>query len=473
MSYRPWLSGLVALFAASSLTGAAQAEKRHKEAKPREPLPFALDAYPSTYSPLPRVDTLIRNATVLDGLGARLDDTDVLMAGGKIVSVGRDLAPPDGATVIDASGHWLTPGVIDVHSHNGTFVAPLTSQDWEASDVTESTDPNTSHTSVLHAVNVQDPAFSRALAGGVTTLQVLPGSTVLFSGRAAVLKPIPAVTAQAMRFPGAPAAMKMACGENPKGHFAESGRFPASRMGEVAGMREQWLKARKHRNEWEAYERGDKKDPPDRDLKLETLSAALRGEVRVHLHCYRSDDIATMLSLAREFGYRIAAVHHASEAYKIAGLLRDEGVCAAVWPDWWGFKMEVGDAIRENAAFLDAAGACVMMHSDSPQVGQRLNIEAAKAMGAGRRAGLDIRPEQAVRWFTSNPAKALGMEDRIGSLAPGRNADVVVWSGDPFSIYTKADQVFIDGALVYDRADPGRRPRSDFEVGRPNASPRP
>jgi imidazolonepropionase-like amidohydrolase len=178
-----------------------------------------------------------------------------------------------------------------------------------------------------------------------------------------------------------------------------------------------------------------------------------------------------MLNVAREYGFKIAAVHHAAEAYKIADLLRDRGTCAAVWPDWWGYKHEAEDAIPENAAFVDAAGGCAIMHSDIPVLGDRLNIEAAKAAAAGRRAGLDIPPERAIRWITSNPAHALGLDDRIGTIAPGMNADVVIWSGDPFSVYTKADQVFIDGSRVYDRLNPVRDTRSDFELGRPAAEP--
>ena len=173
-----------------------------------------------------------------------------------------------------------------------------------------------------------------------------------------------------------------------------------------------------------------------------------------------------LLVLADEFGFRIAAFHHGVEAYKIADTLAAKQVCGALWADWWGFKMEAQDAIRENAAFVEAAGGCAMMHSDSPQVGQRLTIEAAKAAGAGRRAGLPLPPETIIRWVTSNPAQGMGLGDRVGTLAPGYNADLVLWSGDPFSIYSHADRVYIDGALVYDRANPAYRPRSDFEIGR-------
>jgi imidazolonepropionase-like amidohydrolase len=177
--------------------------------------------------------------------------------------------------------------------------------------------------------------------------------------------------------------------------------------------------------------------------------------------------MAQVLDMAREFHYRVTAFHHAVEAYKIAPLLAREGVCAVVWSDWWGLKLEAYDGIRENAAFVDAAGACVAMHSDVPVLGRRLTVEAGKAMAAGNHAGLRITPEHAISWVTSNAARVLGLQDRIGSLEPGKNADLVIWSANPFSIYSKADQVFIDGALVYDRLDPKRQPKSDFELGQP------
>lgn len=435
-------------------------------------MPFATDPYPSTYQPLPRIDTLIVGVTILDGAGKRIDNGEVLIRDGKIVAVGQGL-DRQGASVIEGKGRWLTPGVIDVHSHDGTFPMPLTSIDLKSSDVSEVSDPNVADTWVEHAVNAQDPAFSAALRGGVTTVQVLPGSTPLFAGRSVVLKPVPAVDIPAMKFPGAPQALKMSCGENAKSYFGEKDLAPNSRQGEIALVREAFLRAQDYRNEWQAYAKGSSKKPPARDLKLDTLAAVLDGDIAVHMHCYRSSDMVAMLGVAREFGFRITAFHHAADAYKIAAQLKQAGTCIAVWSDWWGFKMELLDAIRGNAAMVDAAGGCVMMHSDSPVVGQRLNIEAAKAAAAGRRAGFDLPPEHVIRWVTSTPAKALGLGDRIGTIAPGFNADLVIWSGDPFSIYSKADQVFIDGAVAYDRAAPQRSPRSDFELGRPEAGVQP
>jgi imidazolonepropionase-like amidohydrolase len=430
------------------------------------PTPFANDPYPSTYQPLPRVDTLIVGATVLDGAGRRLETADVLIRDGKIVDLGRGLKARR-ATTVDARGRWLTPGIIDVHSHDGTFSVPLTSMDFTTSDVSETSDPNVADTWVEHAVNAQDPAFAAALRSGVTTLQILPGSVPVFGGRSVIVKPITAADVLAMKFPGAVQGLKMACGENPKSFFGEKDHAPTSRQGSVALVREAFLKAQQYLKDWKDYQSGAKPAPPERDLKMDTLAGVLTGEIPVHMHCYRAGDMTAMLGVAQEFGFTIRAFHHATDAYKIVPQLKKAGTCVAVWSDWWGFKMELIDAIRENAAIVDAAGGCVMMHSDSPVIGQRLNIEAAKAAAAGRRAGIDLPPERLIRWVTSTPAQALGLDERIGTIAEGRNADVVIWSADPFSIYSHPDQVYIDGALAYDRAKPQTSPVPDVLLGRP------
>jgi len=429
-------------------------------------MPWQGDPYPSTYRPLPRSDLLIRHATVLDGAGHRLEDGDVLVRDGLIAAVGHQLPDAAGAMVLDGNGRWLTPGLIDPHSHDGTYVVPLTTIDRDASDVSEMSDWNVADTWIEHAVNPQDPAFALALAGGVTTLQILPGSSPLIGGRTVVLKPVSATTVAAMKFPGAPGGLKMACGENPKSTSASMKRAPTSRQGEIALLRRALADAQDYVRNWR-HGGGKGSEPPSRDLKKDTLAALLEGQLRLNVHCYRADEMATMIALSHEFGFRITSFHHAVEAYKIAPLLREEGICAAVWPDWWGFKMEALDGIRENAAFLSAAGVCTAMHSDSPAIGARLAIEAAKAAAAGRRAGLTLPPETVIAWVTRNPAIALGLADRIGTIAPGMNADLVLWSGDPFSVYTHADVVMIDGAVAYDRHDPARQPHSDFALGRP------
>lgn len=453
---------VLSLVAAALLFGAPAIAQRSAS------MPWQDDPYPSRYKAPAGDDMLLRGATILDGAGGRIDGGDVLIRGGKIVAVGKSLANP-GVREVDATGRWITPGVIDVHSHDGTFVLPLTAIDIEASDVSETSTPNAADTWIETAANAQDMGFDRALSNGVTTIQILPGSTPIFAGRSVVVKPIHGATIWDMKAVGNIQGFKMACGENPKSWGAEKdNEGPTSRQGVISYVRQSFADAQRYKRAVEQARAGAGAMPP-RDLKLEALAGILAGDIRVNLHCYRAGDIAAMLSVAKEFGFRIGAIHHATEAYKIPGLLREAGTCAAVWADWWGFKMEAQDAIRAEAPMLEQAGVCVMMHSDSPADGQRLNIAAAKAAAAGRRVGIDIPPERMIKWTTSNPAKLLGMDKQVGTLAPGYKADVVLWSGNPFSIYSKADLVLIDGAVAWDRSKPRAAPVSDFELGREGA----
>ena len=425
------------------------------------------EPYPSTYSPLASNPTLITHATILTGTGERLDDASLLIVDGKIAFVGEGEAP-QGITTIDANGRWLTPGLIDVHSHLGVYASPNVKAH---SDGNEMTDPTTPNVWAEHSIWPQDPGFSRALAGGVTSMQILPGSGNLIGGRGVTLKNVYSNTYQGMKFPGAPHGMKMACGENPKRVYGERKQLPSTRMGNMAAYRAQWILAQRYIDDWAAYEKkvSDGKDDaeaPKRDLKLETLAAVLNGEILVHMHCYRADEMMTILDMADEFGYKVGTFHHGVEAYKIADKLAENNVCGALWADWWGFKMEAYDGIQENIAIVDRPqGSCAIVHSDSSEGIQRLNQEAAKAMTRGKLAGMDIPPERAIRWITSNAAKSLGIDDQTGSLEAGKMADLVIWNGSPFSVYAKAEQVFIDGALVYDRDNPDLQPVSDFELG--------
>jgi imidazolonepropionase-like amidohydrolase len=464
------------LLAFLALSHSAQIQAQHVfEHSPAERRPQSTefpklpDPFPSTYKPLPSADVLFQNATILDGIGHRLEHASLLLQNGKITGVGGHIAAPASVKIVDAQGKFITPGLVDVHSHLGDFAAPQTLQDYKVSDVSEESSPNSAEVWALHSIRVQDPQFARVRAGGVTTLQVLPGSDDLFGGRGVVLKNVSAVTAQGMEFPGAMPSLKMACGENPKYTFGAKGQFPSSEMGNVAGYRQAWADARDYQERWDEYNahHGPPVRKPARDLKLETLAAVLRGEILVDMHCYRADEMAIVMDVAKEFHYKIAAFHHADEAYKIVPLLKENGVCAAVWVDWWGYKVEAYDGVRANAAFIDAGGGCVMLHSDATISAEHLPLDAALAMGAGERAGVHISEEHAIQWLTINPARALHLDSQIGSLEPGKNADVVVWSGDPFSVYSRAEQVLIDGAVVYDRNDPSRQPLSDFEVGQP------
>ena len=424
------------------------------------PAPFNKDPYPSTYRPYPGQATAVRGVTIFDGEGGRIDNGTVLLANGKVEAIGgADVAVPDGALVIDGSGKYLTPGIIDIHSHLGDYPSPSVDAH---SDGNEMTSPTTAEVWSEHSVWPQDPGFSRALVnGGVTALQILPGSANLMGGRSITLKNVPSRTVQGMKFPGAPYGLKMACGENPKRVYGAKGRAPSTRMGNFAVNRATWAKAAAYKKKL------DEGRAVDRDFAMETLAGVLAGEILVHNHCYRADEMALVIDMAKEFGYKVTAFHHAVEGYKIADLLAKEGICAAMWADWWGFKMEAYDAVNENVALAYKAGACTIVHSDDANQIQRLNQEAAKALAAGRRMGMAISDEQAWVWLSGNPAKALGIGDRTGSLKPGRMADVVLWNGNPFSAYTRPEKVWIDGALMFDAMDPKRRPVSDFELGQP------
>jgi imidazolonepropionase-like amidohydrolase len=491
---------LAAILAAAGCGGkgekAADAGAKPKEEKAaadtgesaKTPSRWAADPFPSTYQPYPSATTVIRGATVLTGTGVRIDNGTVIIENGKIAGVGgADLTAPDGATVINASGKWVTPGIIDVHSHLGDYPSPSTNS---TSDGNEATAPNTAQVWAEHSVWPHDAGFTRALAGGITALQILPGSANLFGGRSAILKNVPSRTVQGMKFPGAPYGLKMACGENPKRVYGDKGG-PSTRMGNFAGYRAAWIEAAEYKKKWEKYwdehdkwaaKNGDKKksakkdddsgkepDAPARDLKMETLAAALNGDITVNMHCYRGDEMAQVIDMAKEFGYKVTTFHHAVEAFKVADLLAENGICAAVWADWWGFKLEAYDSVRENAALVDAQpNSCAIIHSDDEYGIQRLNQEAGKAMADGNKMGLKITPEHAIAWVTANPAKALKIGDRTGTLEAGKMGDVVIWNGNPFSVYAKTEKVFVDGALLYDASDPKRSPRMDFEIGQRN-----
>lgn len=443
----------------------ACADDKAEKAEQSPKVTIDKNPFPSQYTPLPGAPTVITGVTILDGIGNKIDNGMVYFADGKIAAVGESLDIPAGATVIDGTGKWVTPGIIDVHSHLGVYPNPSTHSH---SDGNEMVKPVTANVWAEHSVWPQDPGFGRALAGGVTALQILPGSANLFGGRSVVLKNVPDRTMQEMKFPDAPYGLKMACGENPKRVYGKKGG-PSTRMGNVAGYRQAWADAENYRRAWERYEAdydaGKNPTPPKRDLNLDTLMGVLKDEIRVHMHCYRADEMAVMMDVMKEFGYQIYSFQHGVEAYKIGDLLAENNVCSAMWADWWGFKMEAYDGIRENIPMVHEAGACAIVHSDSDLGIQRLNQEAAKAWSDGRRAGIDISQQEAWIWLSANPAKSLGIFDETGSLEVGKNADLVLWSANPFSTYARADKVYIDGGLAFDLSDPATWPVSDFELG--------
>jgi imidazolonepropionase-like amidohydrolase len=400
--------------------------------------------------------------TILTAAGPTIRGGSLLLRDGKIAEVGTSVTAPSDAVVIDGTGKYVTPGIIDNHSHIGAGSAPG-DEGAQTNDVNEATSPVTANVWVEHSVWPQDPQLPRTLAGGVTTIQVLPGSANLIGGRSVVLKVVPSRTVQGMKFPGAKYGLKMACGENPKRVYAQ--RSPSTRMGNVAGYRAAWIEAEQYRRKWDKWNADKKGDPPARNLGLETLAEVLRGNILVHNHCYRADEMAQMIDIAREFGYRIRSFHHGVEAYKIADLLARDSIAASVWADWGAFKLEAADAVRGNMALLTRAGVRTVMHSDDPDGEQRLNQEAAKAMAEGNRIGVPVTEDEAVKWMTINPAWTLGIDGVTGSIERGKNADVVLWSGNPFSVYSRAEKVWIDGALLFDRLDLAAKWRTDFELG--------
>ncbi|AVP99522.1 amidohydrolase [Ahniella affigens] len=451
-------------------------------------LAAAGEPFPSTYQPLPSTPLLIRDATVLIGDGSKIESGDVLVRDGKIVAVGANLTAEAGVTEINGSGRVLTPGIIDIHSHLGVYASPGLQGH---QDGNEATDPVTPGVWAEHSILPDDPGFDAARAAGVTSMLILPGSANLIGGRAVAVRNVPAQTYQQMKFPGAPHGLKMACGENPKRVYGSLGRAPQTRMGNVAGYRQAFADAQQYLDDWQRYDKAlaeytkkqaeaasskkkskDQKEPgeppkaPHRDLKLETLAGVLKGEILVQNHCYRSDEMANQLDLAKEFGFKITTFHHATEAYQIADLLAENGTCAAMWADWWGFKLEAFEGVQENIAIVDRVkNGCAIVHSDSSEGIQRLNQEAAKAMARGNAMGYGIDSAHAIRWLTENPAKAMGILDQTGTIAAGKRADLVLWNRDPFSVYALPDSVFIDGAEVYARTDPKKQHVSDFRLG--------
>ena len=423
--------------------------------------------------------TIITGAKLFPISAPPIQSGYIILENGKITAIGNGEAPQkDNAIVIDANGAFITPGVIDTHSHMGVYANPSVRAH---SDGNEMVGPVTGDIWAEHGFWPQDPSIRRALSGGVTTIQVLPGSANLIGGRTYIAKLKPGTSAREMRFPEAPQGLKIACGENPKRVYGSRGG-PRTRMGNVAGFRNAFQRARNYLHSQEAYERDLKawkdakeknpdhdEDPPNlpsRDLESETLAKVLKGEILVHNHCYRADDMHIMLDIAEEFGFKIRSFHHALEAYKLRDRLAKLDVSSSTWADWWGFKMEAYDGIPHNAALLSAVGAKAVIHSDSSTDIRRLNQEAAKARRAGLDLGIEISETEALRWVTLNAAWTLGIEDKVGSLETGKHADIVIWDKSPLSVYSKPTHVIIDGKVYYDRSQPQRL--SDFEVGQPH-----
>ena len=415
-------------------------------------------------------ETLIRNATVLTVTHGTLTNTDVLIRNGKIAGLGKNLKAGANARVIDATDKFVMPGIIDCHSHS------------MLDTINEGTLSVTSMARTSDVLNPNDVDLYRALAGGVTSLNLLHGSANAIGGLNTVVKIKYGRPVDEFLFPGAMPGIKFALGENPKrSNFnpqpGQQRRYPMTRMGVEEVIREAFTRARDYKKTWYEYQsavaRGTKNlVAPRRDLQLEPLVEVIEGKRFVHAHCYRADEILMLISLANDFGFKIRTFQHTLEGYKVAKEIAAHGAGASIFADNWAYKIEAYDAIPYNAAIMTRAGVVVSMNSDSDERARRLNIEAAKAMRYG-----DLNEEQALKLITWNPAIQLGIQDRVGSIEVGKDADLAIWNGHPLSVYARVETTLVDGAVFFDRQqDLARRPdilkeRAQLEAAEPNRPP--
>jgi imidazolonepropionase-like amidohydrolase len=389
-------------------------------------------------------ELLIKNATLLTVTHGKIANASVYVKDGKIAGFGSNVNAPATATVIDAGGKYVTPGIIDSHSHMAL-----------RDDVNEATSPVVPHMRMIDAFDYTDKAIYRALAGGVTSALLLHGSADMIGGQAVVIKTKYGLGRDDLLFKGAPQSIKFASGENPKRVFGEKQQMPSTRMGNFAVQRQALLDAREYMRDWDEYnakvQKGDKDaKAPKRDLKLDALADVLRGKMLVQIHCYRADEFLNEMAMAKEFGYKVRAFHHALEAYKVADQIAAEGVGIDTFADWWGYKHEAWDAIPWNAVLSMRKGVRVAIKSDSNDYMRRLNQEAAKTMRYG-----GATEDEALRMITLNAAWIMGVDDRVGSIDSGKDADLVIWEGYPLSSYGVPEKVFIDGELFFDRTKAG------------------
>jgi imidazolonepropionase-like amidohydrolase len=391
----------------------------------------------------------IENGTIMTATQGTIEGGTVLVINGKIAEVGKQVTIPANAQRIDARGKFITPGLIDSHSHMGVYPWPAVEAN---SDGNEATDPITAQVRALDSFWYEDPALQRAIAGGITTIQVLPGSANLIGGQAAVFKLKTRESLENMVFDGAPRNVKMALGENPKRSYGSRQQMPSTRMGNIALLREMFVKAQNYQRKIDDYQRKSLEDKakaslPDRDLKLEALNDILKGNLRPQVHCYRQDEMLRIFQVADEFGFKVAALHHCIEGYKIASEIARRNIVVCTWPDWYAFKVESFQGTPYALKILTDKGAKVAIHSDSADMVQRFPLEAAKMLRYG------VTEEQALRMITINPAYALGLESRVGSIEKGKDADLVIFDKYPFSVYARVEKTIIDGQIYYDRGN--------------------
>jgi imidazolonepropionase-like amidohydrolase len=386
-----------------------------------------------------RNEILIRNATVLTAARGTLQNTDILIQNGKIARIGNDLKASANAQIIDATGKFVSPGIIDAHSHTMLDA------------INEISSSVTSMTNVRDVLNPTDISIYRALAGGVTTANLLHGSANPIGGQNAIVRYKFGRPVEEFPFPGAPTGIKFALGENPKRIGAnpapgQTPRYPITRMGTMEVIRSAFLRARDYKQSWDDFRAKKTKAPPRRNLELEPIVEILEGKRLVHAHGYRSDEHLNLLLLADEFGFKVAVLQHALEAYKIAPEIAKRGTAASIFADSWSYKLEAYDSIPYNAAILWKNGVNVSINSDSDERARRLNLDAAKIMKYG-----GVPEEEALKMITLNPAKQLGIDKRVGSIEVGKDADLVIWTAHPFSVYSRPEMTMIEGVVFFDR----------------------
>jgi imidazolonepropionase-like amidohydrolase len=389
-------------------------------------------------------ETLIRNATILTASHGKIENGSILIRQGKIAAVGKDneVKASANARVIDATGMYVTPGFIDSHSHTAL------------DSINEGSLSVTAMVRMRDVVNENDINIYRQLAGGMTTIHPLHGSANSIGGQNTILKLKWGKSAEEMILADAPRTIKFALGENPKrANFSAPGaprRFPATRMGVEETIREAFTQGRDYTKKWDDYQaaktRGENPAPPRRDLKLEAIADVLKGKIDIHSHCYRADEIFMLLRLCEEFGVKVHTLQHTLEGYKVAPEIAKHGASASILPDWWAYKMEAYDAIPFNAAIMTRRGIVVSIHSDSNEHARRFYQEAGKMMKYG-----DLTEEEALRLVTLNPAIQLRLDQRIGSIDVGKDADLVLFNGHPFSVYSRPEMTMIEGEVYFDR----------------------
>ncbi len=402
---------------------------------------------------------LIQNATILTITNGTVKGS-ILLQGGKITGIGEKVLAPAGAKIIDGAGKFVMPGIIDCHSHI------------MAEAINEGSVSVSSMVGIADVLNPEDIGIYRALAGGVTTANILHGSANAIGGKTIVMKMRWGKNAETMKFEGAMPGIKFALGENPKragqaaggaGGAAGAPRYPATRMGVEDVIREAFNDAKAYKATWATYNaklaKGEVAMPPARDLKLDALVEVLDGKRFVHAHCYRQDEILMLIHVADDYGFKIRTFQHVLEGYKVAKEIKEHGAGASTFADWWAYKIEAQDAIPYNAAILVKKGVLTSLNSDDAELMRHLDKEAAKTVKYG-----GLTETEALALVTINPAKQLQIDKRVGSLEVGKDADVLLYDGHPLSNFSKVEKVWIDGHQYFDRdEDISNRTKKELE----------